>query len=66
MHALRKVEGSLDARPISVGEVWRRVAGRVAVLVVRGKAASVLRDVGHLSVGVKGGTEAVGHWAAVR
>ena len=61
LHALRKKEGSSDARPISVGEVWRRVAGKVAMLVVREKAAAVLRGVGQWGVGVKGGTEAAVH-----
>ena len=31
LHALRKKEGSDDARPISVGEVWRRAAGKAAI-----------------------------------
>ena len=49
--AIRKKEGSGDCRPISIGEAWRRVAGKVAVLVMRGKAAALLKTVGQLGVG---------------
>ena len=61
--ALRKKEGHDDPRPITVGEIWRRFAGEVAVFCVRGKAAARLKSIGQfgVGVGVGGGCDAVVH-----
>jgi hypothetical protein len=59
--ALRKKEGRDDPRPISIGEIWRRLAGKVAVFCVRGKAAARLKSIGQFGVGVRGGCDAVVH-----
>ena len=48
-------------RPIAVGEVYRRLASRLACEAVRHKLPSLLLPYGQVGVGIKGGLEAVIH-----
>jgi len=56
--ALSKTGGGI--RPITVGVIWRRITGKVAVLCVSQRAASLLSP-SQLGFGVKGGAEAIAH-----
>jgi len=49
-----------DARPIVVGEVWRRVAGKVALLADKSALSGWLKP-SQVAVGVKAGSEVIVH-----
>lgn len=56
--ALAKQNG--DIRPIAIGLVWRRLAGKIAVFAVREDIAEILAPIQN-GFGVKGGSEAIVH-----
>eukprot|EP00973_Karenia_brevis_P056306 7831721-Karenia_brevis.AAC.1 len=49
-----------DARPIVVGEAWRRVAGKIAILKDKEALGGWLRP-NQVAVGVKAGAEVIVH-----
>ena len=49
-----------DVRPIAAGNVWRRLAGKVACFNVKGRLSEILKPV-QLGFGIKGGAEALVH-----
>ena len=50
----------VDARPIVVGEAWRRLAGKIAILKDKGELGGWLRP-SQVAVGVKAGGEVIVH-----